>query len=282
MTEGILAVSDKKIKIGVIFPSRGLIFSRTAQELLENLKGYNYQIFFSHGKPIPDCFETPLQIALFDKDITHIWIVEDDMVLPKNILKQLLAVDKAVVTADYPITKEGRGSVFRDADKRVMFCGTGCLLIKREVFNELKSPYFRTDTKWNVKNYGKYIKFTAVHNESGDGYGLHDITFCFELLGLNIPIHVIPTKLGQRKLIELGKSGTNDGAHQIQVWTDIVKDKRLKEIQSYPVEKSGDLVEVRNGDEVLNVSKAHAEKLIKAGKAEAVPKRKSYIDWGKK
>lgn len=278
-TGGTLNVS---VKIGVIFPSRGLVFSRTAQELLDNLKGYDYEIFFSHGRPIPDCFETPLQMALFDANITHIWIVEDDMVLPKDILKKLLAVDKAVVTADYPITKEGRGSVFRDASKKVLFCGTGCLLIKREVFNELKSPYFRSDTKWNVKNYGKYIKFTAVHNESGDGYGLHDITFCFELNDLNIPIHVIPTKLGQRKLVELGKSGTNNGAHQIETWTEIIKDKRLKEIQEYPVEKSGDLVEVRNGDEILNVSKEHAAKLIKAGKAEAVPKKKSYIDWGKR
>ena len=92
----------------------------------------------------------------------------------------------------------------------------------------------------------------------------------------------MPTKLGQRKLIELGKSGTNDGAHQIETWTRIIKDKRLKEIQSYPVEKSGDLVEVRSGDEILNVSKDHAAKLVKLGKAEAIPKRKSYIDWGKK
>ena len=275
-------ISNVSVKIGVIFPSRGLVFSRTAQELLENLEGYDYEIFFSHGRPIPECFETPLQIALFDKNITHIWIVEDDMVLPKNILKELLSVNKAVVTADYPITKGGRGSVFRDASKKVLFCGTGCLLVKREVFDELKSPYFRTDTKWNVKNYGKYIKFTAVPNESGDGYGLHDITFSFELANLNIPIHVVPTKLGQRKLIELGKSGTNDGAHQIETWTRIIKDKRLKEIQSYPVEKSGDLVEVRSGDEILNVSKDHAAKLVKLGKAEAIPKRKSYIDWGKK
>ena len=279
MTEGTFLVS---VKIGVIFPSRGLIFSRTAQELLDNLKGYDYQIFFAHGRPIPDCFETPLQMALFDANITHIWIVEDDMVLPKGTLKKLLDADKAVVTADYPITKEGRGSVFRDASKKVLFCGTGCLLIKKEVFNELKSPYFRTDTKWNVKNYGEYIKFTAVHNESGDGYGLHDITFSFELHDLNIPIHVIPTKLGQRKLIALGKSGTNNGAHQIETWTKIIKDKRLKEIQSYPPEKKGDLVQVMSGTETMNVSKEHAVKLIKLGKAKAVPKKKSYIDWGKK
>lgn len=270
------------IRIGVVFPSRGLVMSRTAQELLDNLKGYEYRIFFSHRKPIPECFNEPVMYALDDSSITHIWIVEDDMVIPKGTLDKLIEMDKAVVTADYPITKEGRGSVFRDADGRVLFCGTGCLLIKREVFNELKTPYFRTDTKWNVKNYGDFIKFTRVPNGNNDGYGLHDITFCFELQQINIPIHVIRRKLGQRKLIALGKAGTNNGAHNIEVWTEIIKDKRLKEIQSYPVEPSSNLTTVIAGDKYLNVSEDHAKKLIKAGKAKRLPKRASYIVWGEK
>lgn len=270
------------VKIGVIFPSRGLVFSKTAQELLDNLKGYEYRIFFSHRKPIPECFNEPVMYALDDSSITHIWIVEDDMIMPKDTLTKLLEVDKAVVTADYPVTKEGRGSVFKDADNRVLFCGTGCLLIKREVFDELKTPYFRTDSKWNVKNYGDHIKFFEVHNGTNDGYGLHDITFCFELQQLNIPIHTIRRKLGQRKLIELGKAGTNNGAHQVEEWKTIEKDKRLKEIQSYPAEPTGNLVTVMAGDKHLNVSEDHAEKLIKAGKAKRLPKRASYIVWGDK
>lgn len=278
MTEGCLTVSDK---IGVIFPSRGLIFSRTAQELLEALKGYDHKIFFAHGRPIPECFNEPVMYALDDSSITHIWIVEDDMIIPKDILKTLLT-DKAVTVADYPITKDGRGSVFKDGDGRVLYSGTGCMMIKREVFEELKTPYFTTGVKWNVKNYGDHIKFTARTNKNNDGYGLHDITFCFELERLNIPIHVIKKKLGQRKLIALGKTGTNDGAHQIEEWTKIVPNKRLKEIQSYPAEKTGDLTTVVAGDKYLNVTEEHAEKLIKLGKAKAVPKRASYILWGER
>lgn len=37
------------MKVGVIFPSRGLVFSKTADELLQNLKKVNHKIFFSHG-----------------------------------------------------------------------------------------------------------------------------------------------------------------------------------------------------------------------------------------
>lgn len=267
-------------KVGVIFPSRGLCFSKTAEELLTNLKGYDYKIFFSHRQPIPDCFNKPVMYALDDSSITHILIVEDDMKIPKGTFKALFKdPSKAVVVADYPITKDGRGSVFRDADGRVLYSGTGCMLIKREVFDELKYPYFRTTTKWNVKNYGDHIKFFAKENKNNDGYGLHDITFCFELNQLNIPIHVIDKKLGQRKLIELGKAGTNDGAHQIEEWKKIIKDKRLKEIQSYPAEKTGNLVTVVAGDKHLNVSEEHADKLIKAGKAKRLPKRASYIIW---
>ena len=267
-------------KIGVVFPSRGLCFSRTAEELIRETKRHNCKIFFSHGKPIPDCFNDPLEEALDDKDITHIWFVEDDMVLPEGILTDMLNKDKAVVTADYPITKDGRGSVYRDADGKVIFCGTGCLLVQREVFDEIKRPRFHTRTKWNIKNYGKFIKFSAARNKNGDGYGLHDINFCMELYQMAVPIHVIDTKLGQRKLIELGKAGTNDGAHNIETWTKIVKDKRLKEIQKYPVEKSGDLVTVNTNDGVFNCTKEHADKIVKSGKGKIMPVRATVVVWG--
>ena len=267
-------------KVGVIFPSRGLIFSKTAEELLRNLKGIPHKIYFAHKKGIPECFNDPLEEALADEDITHIWFVEDDMVLPDGTLKKLMAVDKAVVTADYPITKDGRGSVYTDADNKVIFCGTGCLLVDRHVFDEIKKPVFRTSTKWNVKNYGEFIKFQAIPNDTKDGYGLHDINFCMELFQMAIPIHVIKTKLGQRKLIALGEAGTNDGAHNIETWTKIVKNKRLKEIQSYPPQPYGNLQTVKTDEGVFNCTQEHAKKIVKAGKGEIIPVRATVVVWG--
>ena len=49
--------------IAVILPSRGLIFSRTADEILQNLKDIPHKIYFSHRKPIPDCFNEPVEEA---------------------------------------------------------------------------------------------------------------------------------------------------------------------------------------------------------------------------
>ena len=266
------------MRIGVIFPSRGLIFSQTADEILQNLKGIDHKFFFAHGLPIPQCFEKPTNRALLDDTITHLWFVEDDMQLPADILRKLLKQDKAVVTADYPVSKDGRGAIFK-VDKRVVFCGTGCLLVKREVFDELRSPYFRTDMRWTIKNYGDYLKMTVTRDTNLDGYGLHDVNFCMNLYHLDIPIHAISAKLGQRKLVALGKAGSNDGAHQIETWTKVMPNHLLKQVKKWPKLPSGKLVTVLTPTGEINVSQSHAKTLISQGLAGKLPKRKLIVDW---
>lgn len=266
-------------KIAVILPSRGLIFSRTADEILQNVKGIPHKFFFSHRKPIPECFEEPTVRALEDESVTHLWFIEDDMVLKPDTLQRLIDADKAVVTIDYPVNKNGRGSVFK-VGKEVLFCGTGCMLVKREVFTELRKPYFRTDMKWNIKNYGDFLKLTRSKTTDLDGYGLHDVNFCMNLYHLGIPIHVLRGKLGQRKLIALGEAGTNNGAHDIEVWNEIVKDELLNQVKTWPVMPTGNLVTVNTADGEVLVSKEHAKKLVKRGLANIPPKRKVVVDWG--
>lgn len=266
--------------IGVVFPSRGLVFSETAQELLDNLKGHDYKIFFSHGVPIPKCFESPVNRAIIDSRVTHVFFLEDDMVLKPNTLKKMLEADVNVVTCDYPVTKDGRGSVFYDKGKRVVFCGTGCLLVKRRVFENLKTPYFTDKIRWSVLNYGESIKLTASDNPDGEGYGLHDITFSIKLWNAGIIIKVLPIKLGQRKLIALGKAGSNNGEHNIEVWKKIVKDARLKAIMSQPIALGAKtkLVTVDTPTGAITTSQKHANNLVNQGLASHPPKRFTIID----
>lgn len=263
--------------IGVILPSRGLIFSETADEILQNLKGIPHKFFFAHKLPIPECFEKPTNRALLDESITHLWFIEDDMKLAPDTLKKMLEKDKAVVTVDYPVNEQGRGAMFK-VDKQIIFCGTGCLLVKREVFDELRAPYFRTDLRWNIKNYGEYLKM-QVSEDSNLGYGLHDVNFCMNLYNLGIPIHAISGRLGQRKLVALGKQGTNNGAHQIKVWHKIVQGHLLKEIRKWPVLPTGKLTTVVTPTGEINVTEDHAKILIKKGLATKPPKRKLVVDW---
>lgn len=261
--------------IAVILPSRGLMFSQTADELLQNLKGIKHQFFFSHRKPLPQCFEDPTNEALKGK-FTHLWFVEDDMILPHNTLELLLKADKAVVTADYPVNDKGRGSVF-EVDKRILFTGTGCLLVKREVFDELKPPHFRSDIKWTPKNMGDCIKFIGAKIDN-EGYGLHDVNFGINLWRRGIPIHKIKQQCGQRKLIALGKAGSNDGAHQIDTWIRIKKNLQVNEIKRWPVELTGNLTTVKTPTGEMNVTEAHAKTLISKGLATAMPKQPIIID----
>lgn len=255
--------------------------SETADELLQNLQGYDYEIFFAHGLSIPECFEKPLYRALESLEVyTHIWFVEDDQILPSDMLDSMLIADVPVATCDYPVSKDGQGVVFYNKEGEAMFCGTGCTLVKREVFEKLKPPYFRTDIKWNPTNYGNFIRLTAMQGskKSEDTYGLHDVTFGMKLWKEGIPISVIGT-IGQRKLVELGKAGSNDGAHNVEDWVNIEPNMLLKRFQSYPVQPIGKLVEVQTVSGVLNVMPDKAKKLIKAGVATAIPTRSVSVDF---
>jgi len=269
--------SNKHIKIGVIYPSRGLVFSQSADELLQNLKGYLHKIYFAHKLPIPACFENPVNLALDDPTITHIFLVEDDMVLPNHILKDMLEMDKAVVTVNYPTSSKGDCAILTVKD-RIVYAGTGCTLVKREVFDELKKPYFRTDIMWSPRNMGNYIKFIGIKHDTNSGYGLHDVNFFINLYKLNIPVHKLDYTVGQRKLIALGKAGTNDGAHNIELWTKCKKDRYFtlrKNMGKAP--KSALTTVIVDGREIL-LGQTHARKLLKLGMATKPPKRYVTID----
>lgn len=265
------------MKIAVILPSRGLMFSRTAEEILRNLRGLNYRIFFSHKRPIPECFEIPTLEALNDKDVTHLWFIEDDMIVPDNTLWDMYQLDEDVVTCDYPVTKDGKGAVFT-VDGEVIYTGTGCLLIKRGVFDKLSKPYFRSDIRWTPYNYGETVKLVASKHE-GDGYGLHDVTFGIKLYKADIPVEVLNT-IGQRKLIELGKTGTNKGAHKIQDWHRVKPDYQLKKILKSPlaIGAMGALVTVDTPSGGVRVTKKHAENLIFQGLATPINEKRVIID----
>lgn len=269
------------VKVAVILPSRGLIFSQTAQEVLDNLKGIPHKIYFAHRRPLPACFNEPLEKALKDKDVTHIWFVEDDMILPPNTLQKLLEADANAATCDYPVNQHGRGSVFYDQGGNVVFCGTGCLLVKRSVFDNLKKPYFTDSIRWTSYNYGDAVKLVAKPNEKGEGYGLHDITFCLRLWKQGIKIQVLKMRLGQRKLLELGKAGSNDGAHKIENWHKIVKNLRLKELQKQPrsmVSMSKLVTVIAQDGKEITAKPHHAETLVAQGLATYPPKSYLILD----
>lgn len=228
--------------IAVIFPSRGMAFSRTCEELLDNLKGYEYKIFFSHGRSIPECFNEPLERAL-GGDYTHFWFVEDDMILPKNTLKKLLEADVPAIMCDYPMDKQGGAAIFRDPDNNVIYGGTGCLLVTREFINTYPKPIFHSDIAWDIK-IGEVVS-VKPRPMRGDLYGLHDVNFSLEAYKKGTPIKVSEVVCGHRKLRQLGAQATNIGMHDIESWTDLTPNKMKRaEFDMLSVELDGKMVNV--------------------------------------
>jgi hypothetical protein len=78
------------------------MFSETFEELLNELEDFDYEIFWAHGRPLPDCFNEPLEKVLADPTVFAVLFCEDDMIIPKGILKQMFGANYPAVALDYP------------------------------------------------------------------------------------------------------------------------------------------------------------------------------------
>lgn len=139
------------MKIAIGIPTNRKINAKTAESVLRLLahskldfhiivstRGYNTsenRNFITHETLVKGC--------------THLFFVDDDMVLPEDTLIRLLARDKDIVGGVYKTKYEVQADVCeyfdekRDDFMKVKALGTGCLLIKTEVFKKLPMPWFK-------------------------------------------------------------------------------------------------------------------------------------------
>lgn len=210
-------------KLAVVLPSRGLMFSQTLEELLGELEGFNYEIFWSHAKGLPQCFNDPTEEALKDKDVFAVLFCEDDMIIPKGILRKMFASNYPVVALDYPFQQQGDSTCLHDPEGKAFWTGTGFLLVAKQVLQQMEKPIWRTDTTFDP-----FIDKDTIHfwprKLDKIYYGLHDLRFGLLLYSAGMPIMPMRETAGQRKLVSLGKPGVNDGAHEIMELTEVGRD----------------------------------------------------------
>jgi hypothetical protein len=218
--------------IAVCLPSRGLVFSETVEEVLREVDrvGRPWRIHWSHGRPIPACFNTITEAALADRRVSHLWFVEEDMGLPEGILGALLARDAHAIAADYPVTTAPSGTILRDPHGRAYFTGTGCLLVAREVLEALEPPVWRSDVAWALEWDDAESRLYAhprrrTPAEMAVIYGFQDVHFGIDQYRRGRAVEIYDDEVcWQRKLQNLGRRNNNlHGCHEIVETRTVVR-----------------------------------------------------------
>jgi hypothetical protein len=210
-------------KLAVVVPSRGLMFSETLEDLLYELEGFEYEIYWAHGKSLPECFNEPTERALADPDVYAVLYCEDDMKLPAGVLKRMFAQNYPVVALDYPFQQDGDSTVLHDPEGFAFWTGTGFMLVAKQVLEQLEKPIWRTD-----RTFDPFIDEDTIHfwprKLDRVFYGLHDLNFGMVLYSSGLPIMVLDETAGQHKLVKLGEKHSNNGAHEIKDLTIVGRD----------------------------------------------------------
>ncbi len=138
------------------------------------------------GSPTDQVRNGLAKTALADPECTHLLMMDSDIVPPDNIVDLLLECDWPMAAAIVPICIFGKivtnivtGNHFMEywGDKPEPFeadgAGTGCVLIRREVFETVPWPWFRYIETPEGKRKGEDIFFSKKARDHGFTYKVH-------------------------------------------------------------------------------------------------------------
>lgn len=202
------------MKIGLVIPTRGLVFTDAVVTAIRQLmeSGLSWDFAMPSTLGIPDCFNYPISHMISrDEAISHFWLVEEDVVSPCNALQKLISLDTDVGVIDYPLRTGWGCCAF--LNEKILWAGTGCTLVRREVFEKIGYPYFEPMTYW-IKDGYIYEKHPEIKNT----YGGHDIHFGLQCRELGFNIKEVKGQTCEHlELITRGKPGENQGVHTIKI-----------------------------------------------------------------
>lgn len=165
------------MNIAVLLPTRGILFTRTLSSLLRNVfgrsgglqGGVGTDFIVSEGLKIPEAQNFLVEEGL-KTDADAFLMIEEDNVLPDGAIEKMLETPGDIICIDYPVAN-GYSTICRKGGK-ILWCGLGCTLIYRRVFETLSKPIFRTDQTLRITD---LEKMEYVLEDVPNKYGGHDI-----------------------------------------------------------------------------------------------------------
>lgn len=210
------------MKLAICIATRGLVHSRTIESVYKNIEPNltptdEYKFFFTHDMVIPDA-QNKLVVDAMVWGADYLWFVEEDMLIPDGVLQGMLAENKPVMAVDYPVG-EKRYSTLAIKGGEILWCGLGCTLFARDVFEKTKGKeygkWFETDKTVRITDKDK-MEYVIDENVPYK-YGGHDILFGIKLRENGIPIVRLPGVIaGHMRVEDYGKRETNSGVHTIK------------------------------------------------------------------
>lgn len=151
------------MKIAIGIPTNRLIKGKTANSILRLIAHSKHEYQFLVSTRGYNTSENRNWIAAqaVKNGCTHLFFVDDDMIIPEDTLDRLLAHDKDIIGAVYNTKYETQAPVIeyfpeekpyidiflKDLIFKCGALGTGCLLIKCDVFRKIPQIWFNYE--WN-------------------------------------------------------------------------------------------------------------------------------------
>jgi hypothetical protein len=194
--------------LAIILPTRGLVFTEV-EEQIETIRLHlrnNCIVFHSHNFPIPDCHNILTERALLIPEVNELFFVEEDVICDdRTSLLKLLNDYHDISFIDYAVN--GWACSTKNKKNEILWCGLGMTKIKRNVFDKLDKPWFRNDKSFRLN--------TMQWVDQPCKYGGQDIWFFLHAREKGFSIYQIEGECRHLQIKALGKSGINQGLHEI-------------------------------------------------------------------
>lgn len=139
------------MKIALGLPTNRLIRPKTVKSLMDLIaySKYDWHIIVSTRGYNTSENRNYIAAQSVKNNCDYLFFVDDDMVIPPNTVDKLLAHNKDIIGGIYLTKYENPKPVVEYLDEKkdglfeVKAIGTGCMLIKTDVFRKLPQPWFK-------------------------------------------------------------------------------------------------------------------------------------------
>jgi hypothetical protein len=170
---------SRQALVQVAMPTRGCAYAPSLLWAADVARSCGLELRLEMGRPV-ELVRTRIVKAFLGTAATHLLMIDDDILPPAGALERLLALDAPVATAPCPIFVDGRivanvkaegTDAWIEAPSRLAFrvsqTGLGLTLIRRDVFERIRTPWFQFGASSGGRAIGEDTWFSNGVTQAG-------------------------------------------------------------------------------------------------------------------